>query len=279
MDLFDRSVGKKHSDLTEIQKFNEIDALKINAIQLVRAVSTDFTKIGGRPNLGSEFQWPTYGNISLAFICQLELSEINDKTVGLPNCGQLYFFYVQDQSTWGNEPKDLGSWRVVYRESEELLPETPCPEDLEMASMYKPVFVKGKPLITYPNREEKKVEPLCLDDEEEKRLWDLRENQYGKYPHHQIGGWPDPIQSPEMYKECQLCSNGISPEDAFARPSDSGILALLESSEEWVLLLQIDTDYETGMIWRDAGMLYFWIKKSDVQARKFDNVWMILQCG
>ncbi|MGN0700170.1 MAG: DUF1963 domain-containing protein [Oscillospiraceae bacterium] len=29
----------------------------------------------------------------------------------------------------------------------------------------------------------------------------------------------------------------------------------------------------------DCGHIYFWIRKADLAARNFDNVWLILQCG
>jgi uncharacterized protein YwqG len=45
-----------------------------------------------------------------------------------------------------------------------------------------------------------------------------------------------------------------------------------------MLLLQIDSDDAIGWTWGDAGRLYFWIRKQDLAARRFDRVWTILQC-
>jgi hypothetical protein len=52
----------------------------------------------------------------------------------------------------------------------------------------------------------------------------------------------------------------------------------LAQIDEWVLLLHLDTDDATEMMWGDAGTLYFWIHQDDLAARRFDKVWMILQC-
>jgi hypothetical protein len=53
----------------------------------------------------------------------------------------------------------------------------------------------------------------------------------------------------------------------------------LESGRyDWILLLQLDSDDDAGMMWGDVGMLYFWIKREDLKKENFDNVWMILQC-
>ena len=45
-----------------------------------------------------------------------------------------------------------------------------------------------------------------------------------------------------------------------------------------MLLLQLDTDDDAGMTWGDCGMLYFWITKQDLEAGRFENTWMVLQC-
>jgi len=37
------------------------------------------------------------------------------------------------------------------------------------------------------------------------------------------------------------------------------------------LLLQVASD-------ENAGMIYFWIRRDDLEARDFGNVWTILQC-
>ena len=43
--------------------------------------------------------------------------------------------------------------------------------------------------------------------------------------------------------------------------------------------MQVDADEEAGMMWGDAGMLYFWIRTEDLKNRRVSNVWTVLQCG
>jgi uncharacterized protein YwqG len=43
-------------------------------------------------------------------------------------------------------------------------------------------------------------------------------------------------------------------------------------------LLQVDSDDAAGMMWGDAGMLYFWIRDDDLAARRFDRAWCVMQC-
>ena len=45
-----------------------------------------------------------------------------------------------------------------------------------------------------------------------------------------------------------------------------------------ILLLQLDTDDDTGWMWGDMGMIYFWIAPQELDARNFDDVRLILKC-
>ncbi len=46
-----------------------------------------------------------------------------------------------------------------------------------------------------------------------------------------------------------------------------------------LLLTQINSEEDkTGMMWGDAGRLYFWMKKQDLKYLDFDKYWLILQC-
>jgi uncharacterized protein YwqG len=57
------------------------------------------------------------------------------------------------------------------------------------------------------------------------------------------------------------------------------IKALKDGADEWVLLLQIDTDDALNMMWEDGGLLYFWVRRRDALRGDFSNAWMILQSG
>ena len=52
---------------------------------------------------------------------------------------------------------------------------------------------------------------------------------------------------------------------------------LSKGAKEWQLLLQIDTDESIGMRWGDAGMIYYWMRASDLQKCDFDDAWLVLQ--
>lgn len=54
---------------------------------------------------------------------------------------------------------------------------------------------------------------------------------------------------------------------------------LAKNSGRWNLLMQVDSNEDNGMMWGDLGRLYLWITSEDLAARKFENCWLILQCG
>jgi uncharacterized protein YwqG len=110
------------------------------------------------------------------------------------------------------------------------------------------------------------------------RFADLRDALYGDGPHHQMGGPPDPVQSAEMALECQFVSHGLFCGDPSGY-EDPRAEELGKGVSEWELLLQMDSDDDLDVMWGDAGMLYFWIRRDDAQNGDFDGAWMVLQCG
>lgn len=258
-----------------------IETLASPAIHIIGSNHQGFSKMGDKPNLGSNFSWPYHNEIPLAFLAQVKFSEINGngQLEEFPRKGLLFVFYIQDQSTWGFDPKDEGSWRTIFLDNEELIQEeTDFPEDLDDYSKYKEKRIIGKSVVTYPNWEDERIAALNLSDIEFDQFEEFKNSAFESKPQHQIGGYPNPQQGPEMYNECQLVSNGIYCGDSSGY-SDPRASELLKSAGEWILLFQIDSDDEVGMMWGDVGTLYFWIRKSDLQNEVFNNTWMILQCG
>jgi len=80
-----------------------------------------------------------------------------------------------------------------------------------------------------------------------------------------------------MELECQLVSNGIYCGDPEGYQSEEA-RSLQSGAEDWRLILQVDSDEDSGMMWGDVGMIYYWMRVQDLAARNFDRSWMILQC-
>ena len=92
-------------------------------------------------------------------------------------------------------------------------------------------------------------------------------------------GWPDLIQG-SFFRECALTDRGhylgsgpvdLSPEDARAER---------DAVEDWQLLFQLDTvqDGEFELMFGDCGRLFFYIRREDLAAGRFDCCQLVLQC-
>ena len=237
------------------------------------------SKFGGQPDLPEDVSWPSWNDQPLAFLCQINLASASklDTDKLLPATGLLSFFYVADQSTWGFDPQDRGSWSVQYFADAELK-RTPWPEDLDEEAYYTTCKLEYKRRATIPGWETKMVDDLKLSEDEQEKFFDFTEAFTDEDdPFHHLLGHPQEIQG-AMQLECQLASNGLYCGDATGY-NDPLAEALKSGQSDWRLLMQIDSDENADWMWGDVGRLYFWMTSDDLNARNFSNCWMILQCG
>lgn len=237
--------------------------------------------LGGLPYVSSEIEWPRKNNNPLGFIAQLDLSEINKDNIvsWLPNEGRLLFFYDLDEWPWGFDPKDKGGWTVVYEnDGDELSIQNP-PKDLNKENVAPNIkYIKATSFLSYPDSQRIDYEEHGLSDDNDEEYFDFIEELYGDEPHHQVGGFPTPIQNDAMEEECQLASNGLYCGNVDDYNSDKA-KELRNQKNDWKLLFQFDSDDDIDAMWGDLGMLYFWIKESDAKKAIFSDAWMVLQCS
>jgi uncharacterized protein YwqG len=237
------------------------------------------TKIGGKPDLPVGTSWPTWNGSDLSFIAQINLADFRKASQTLlPEKGLLSFFYDSEQTTWGFDPKDSGSWRVMYFSDLSSLERFELPASLPDYARYPACKVEFVKTTTLPPWDSLFVDKLNLTETERDAYYDMLDNLHEETvgPLHQVGGHPATIQG-EMQLECQLVSHGIYCGDVegYADPRR----AELESgAEDWCLLLQIDSDDNSEMMWGDVGMIYFWIQRQALEQQQFEKAWMILQC-
>lgn len=257
-----------------------LDTLSIAALLLLQSNHKTLSKIGGIPGLPEGIEWPMWKDEPLAFLCQIELSEIPDSFYrdDLPNTGVIYFFYDQKIRTWGYDPQDKGSWRVVYSHTssaENSLRN--IPEKLQKKSIYNEKFITYELMSSYPDIDDDRIESLELSEWQRGEYFDFRHGEHAEeLPRHQLLGYPDAVQDADMNLQCQLVFNGIDCGDSICY-NDPKAKALEVGKDDWILLLQLDSDQEANMVWVDGGKLYFWIRKDDLRNCNFENTWMILQ--
>jgi uncharacterized protein YwqG len=273
MGLFRRLFGDKGGDppppCRDVAAL--VAPLARQAVQLVKSSDETTSYLGGTPALPAGTAWPSKGGEPLAFLASLDLVSLSAALplAWLPSSGRLLFFYDLENQPWGFDPKDRGSWTVMHAPGAATQP-SPSPAASSLPRQY----VSLRAVATLPSWQRPEVEALGLTEDESETLIDM---SHGPSPRHHVGGFPDPIQGDEMELECQLVSHGLYCGDPSGYKSPEA-LRLQGGASDWRLLLQMDSDDDLGVMWGDAGILYFWIREEDARAGRFDKSWVVLQC-
>lgn len=280
MSFLDRFFGRtKPAARQEPPLAPDFEALRASALALFASIGTPAGRIGGLPSLPVDLAWPYSRGRPLAFLCELDLGHVPPgfDRHGLPERGVLYFFYNPDLEAWGYDPSDKGCWQVLYaaRPGES---QCPAPPDLAPELIYVEKLVDFQQVRNYPSSHDNRVAGLHLSSSQLDQYDDLCQSVYAGQPAHHLFGHAEPEQSADMDLECQYVSHGLQLGDGSAQ-RDPRARALAAGRSEWLLLLQLDTDGQAGMVWGDCGKLYFWIRQTDLAAGRFDACWMMMQCG
>ena len=275
----------------------KLESLGKNSIVLKIAKKEKYklgaTRFGGKPDVPPDFVWPTYEGESydhvvkdrpLTFLAQFNCEELAqfDKEHLLPDHGLLSFFYETDTQCWGYDPNDKGCARVYWFEDMSALSAADFPADMGEDFKFPMVKIQIAQKTSYPSWTDfSEVFP----DEKDYDAFDLVWNELtDETPENrsQLLGWPDVIQT-SMFDECDLVSQGYrlgNPENWNRIPKDIRQQAEETARDRWMLLFQLDTveqgDFE--LMFGDCGHIYFYITKEDLAARRFDRIWLILQC-
>jgi hypothetical protein len=225
------------------------------AIRLATSRTDDIaigaSKVGGDPDLPADVAWPDRGG-PMEFLAQIDLAEAAAALpTRLPSSGHLWFFLRT--GAWGGKPADDGL--VLY-----------APAGVELASRTfpgaeAPEQTPSSCAVTMTGYEdlpdESAVLPPRAEEHEVEGYLEIRDYlaQAGGSA-HKLLGHDNPVQGPVLEEARHEAKDGA----------------------DWILLLQLDTDDRAEMMWGDAGMLYFCIRADDLDARRFDQALLIMQC-
>lgn len=272
--------------------------IRLNFMKSKEPLDITTSKIGGKPAVPSDFEWPTYTGViygietekktrPLSFLAQInlkEISELDDKNL-LPKEGILSFFYDLETMTWGFDPEDKGSAMIFYFPEDTVLQAKDIPEEIEERNVIPELSVQFEPHISLPGYGDKDEELGLSRDED--LDWDdfmeCRENAGGDDNDEvtKLFGYPNVIQNP-MEEECEACSSGFRQgnHEDYAAITDEQKKEIAEKAKDWMLLFQMSTIETDGyeLMFGDCGSIYFWIRKQDLEERRFDKAWLVLQC-
>jgi len=266
--------------LTRVTK--DIDALTKASIRLLTTPVAETTlelgasKLGGVPDLPTATSWPIWKDIPQSFIAQIRLADLHQYDVNgvLPGQGMLWFFYDAQQQTYGADPMDKGGWAVLFAETPGTLERTPAPATLPPASQFRACALTYTSELTLALQPQLELASFDWTDEEQQRY----ETMLASFPtpedhaavHNRLLGNPEMLQD-DMRSQCQLVSHGVTD------VSDPKAAELAPGTMDWQLLFQVDSDEQAGMRWASTGLLYYWLKKVDLQACNFAASWLVLQ--
>jgi uncharacterized protein YwqG len=284
----------ENNSILELEE--QIDKLLLNSIIIKPLIESNgnlpigSSKIGGKPDLPSDFKWFYYKSKSLAtdiemdrplsFLAQLNLDEVNEFDLDnrLPKKGMLYFFYEMESNKWGFDPMDKDCAKVYYYSgSLDNLVSFVLPEELSLEFIFPEISLSFSSKKSAPHYEE--LMPGGNFD-----LWDAYDELLEKKGLTQEGyiskllGYSDNIQG-DMTLECQLASNGLFCGDATGYNSPKR-KELEVNKDQWKLLFQLESIDEENfqLYFGDMGSLYFYIKENDLQEKNFSDTWFSLQC-
>ena len=268
-----KSIPDPGPGLTEAQRarFGELSK---PALALLATSASGFSKLGGTPSWPKTFSWPTWQDEPLQFIAQLDLSTIETLPDGveMPRKGHLYFFMDPEQLEWQDD--DQNAWRVLYHDGGGSVFDT-CswPDDLDDAYRLPEKNVSPSIVPTYPDTFDDVVQDMDLSERQHEEHMALSREPFDSGPCHQMFGHANPIQVNGMALQCQEMTLDFDPDD------EEGFRKFKEGADDWLLLLQVDSDTDLNLVWGDVGRIYYWIRKEDLAKGRFENVWVILQCS
>lgn len=250
-----------------------------------RALERGMTKLGGLPDLPAGARWPHVPpplpetGMPMLFIAQIDVAGLGSFSAwpAKLNGGLLSFFCAGDDG--GAYVEDPGGAHVLFTPPEVTLERPSPPADLP--TVLGGVPLRARPELTLPGlgvNPARALAPLGfhvhdeLDGpqaERDDRYLELFERleraQAVGEPRHRLLGHPMPVQG-DVIAEAQRIERWTEEENEQFAASD------------WRLLLQVDHDYDRlGVLWGDAGTVYFCVPSEDLAAGTFGGVEVIVQ--
>ena len=225
----------------------------------------------------------------LGFLAQINLADIwaaGPVDEDLPRSGLISIFYDCVQQPWGYDPQENVGYAIQFHETQTLTRLSMPQPLLDLPAYYRIHATACEPFacMTPLPAHTAEFQELGLPEEVADAFYDwwmddaeLSSTEGGEdWACHHVGGWPTPVQQ-DMHVRAALVAAGhyCGNSDAYRNPDLQGIR---DTACQWLLLAQIGSDEKSGLAWGDSGQVYVWIRRDDLQARRFERVQVILQC-
>ena len=250
------------------------------------------SRFGGSPDLPAGWTWPqvpaSKQTEPMEFVGQIRLADLPQpvpETVPLDGLVSFFIRWSESQVFYHPETTVLESTAAPFP------PVPPAPSgfvarlvgalkrNADPLQTYRPCAMRFVQALSLPDPNSARIRQLKLSAEDFESYAEFFEESLsgdttGVTNQHQMFGYAHQVQN-EMELECDFIRRGQ--EVRWDLPPERFISA----ANDWVLLLQVDTDDSKegpGWMWGDAGMVYFWIHREDLAARAFHRTVCLQQC-
>lgn len=223
-------------------------------------LTIEVSKFSGIPYWPKNKEYLTINNKPAKLMAQINLSEIDSgtkKEINLPENGILQFFFEADDDVWGLDFEDQkkSKIKVVYHENLE-----------------KQLIFNDKELeIFNDNSYMPMSEQLSLKFELKEEYLGLQD-LYSSKRFYKTTNFSDT----DFEQMQDIADNSGSKLGGYAYFTQSDPLENFPQDENWVLLLQIDTD--ENLMFGDSGVANWFIKEADLKNKDFSNVFFNWDC-
>lgn len=214
------------------------------------------SKWGGAPDIPVGSEWPaSHLNAPYKLLTQINLKELHSikhEDNLLPKTGMLYFAYATDADScqWYYRT-DCFKVFYVATEKKELVR-----QPLQLKNRFRATAVEFKQAYGFQKENDIEIKEYNSSAEEcayeSGRLWEpITDIIQPAGRMTKMFGYLNDIQG-DMTPNCAKDLGG--------------------KVDDWILLLQLDSQPESYMMWHDVGRIYFLIKRSDLESLNFDNL-------
>lgn len=241
------------------------------------------SKIGGKPDLPKDFEWPLYMEQPMAFCAQYNCSDLKlyDTNNKLPQEGIISVFVYIDEDHPGFLSK-ANSYKIIYNnKSSKDLERTEFPQCFFTEGKFKSASINYFEYYTIPDDENyklltlfKKYENFQTIYDEIKESIDLICGLNDPDNHHQIIGEDRSVQS-SVVNDFAIRELEISTQEEFYSKKNE----IENLSKYFEIFIQLDTgDLNTNLSdFGGSSIMYFGLKKQDLDKFNLDKVTMVFQ--
>ncbi|HSA48550.1 MAG TPA: YwqG family protein [Yinghuangia sp.] len=223
---------------------------------------------GGEPLMPPDMPWPTWdGEGPLSLIAGFDLGALPRGNLNLPDSGLLYFFLFDGQVCESTMPSLDGvpeAHRVLHIPAGTTVRRRTPPDVLRPVSA-EPLTVSVE--FTAPSQASHVLEDQfdTTDARVSEALYDGDfHDALDLWEHldHQLGGYPFSPQNPSLW-------DIVGDESLQTGPGQ--LEAWQAECRQWLTLAQFPPDYRSALWCSDTGYRYWYIRREDLDARRFDR--------